>query len=60
MKHVVKVISRFEFFLLTFGHGLAIGPEVVAMDAELNSASNAVLSKGHCQPYLWTLGENIG
>ncbi len=60
LKHVVKVNSRFEFLLLTFGHGLVIGLKLVAMDAELNSASDSVLSKGRCGPCLWTLGENTG
>jgi hypothetical protein len=60
LKHVVKVISRFEFFLLTLGHGLVIGLKVVVMNSELNSASNGVLSKGGCGPCLWTLGENTG
>jgi hypothetical protein len=31
---------------------------VVVIDAELNSASNGVLSKGGCGPFLWTFCEN--
>ncbi len=63
LKHVVKLISTFEFFLLTLGHGLVIALKVVVIDAELNSASNGVLSKGVVE-HIWRrwvqiLGENL-
>ncbi len=46
MIYIVKVISRFEFFLVTFAHKLVMGVEVVASEAEFYSASNGVLSRG--------------
>jgi hypothetical protein len=54
----VKVISEFEFFMLTFACELVMELKVVVIDAELDSASNVVLFEGGRRAVFWTLGGN--